>query len=129
MLSHLTTTLSHTPTTTFYRRIHPIPSPKLFNHHHHKPPSFSTNVSMDSITNHLNKHTLNQDNHTNLKLEDLNWDHSFIRDLPSDPRTDIIPRQVFHACYSKVSPSVQVDNPKLVAWSESVAEILDLDPK
>ncbi|XP_076916971.1 uncharacterized protein LOC143576850 [Bidens hawaiensis] len=40
-----------------------------------------------------------------------------------------MPRQVHHACYSKVAPSVQVDNPKLVAWSESVAEILDLDPK
>uniref|UniRef100_A0A251SXM1 Selenoprotein O n=1 Tax=Helianthus annuus TaxID=4232 RepID=A0A251SXM1_HELAN len=36
---------------------------------------------------------------------------------------------VFHACYSKVSPSVHVDNPKIVAWPESVAEILDLDPK
>lgn len=37
--------------------------------------------------------------------------------------------QVLHACYSKVSPSVAVDDPQLVAWSESVAEILDIDPK
>lgn len=37
--------------------------------------------------------------------------------------------QVFHACYTKVSPSVEVDNPQLVAWSESVAESLELDPK
>ncbi|KAI3822903.1 hypothetical protein L1987_10504 [Smallanthus sonchifolius] len=50
-------------------------------------------------------------------------------ELPGDPLTDVIPRQVFHACYSKVSPSVQVKNPQSVARSESVAEILDLDPK
>lgn len=37
--------------------------------------------------------------------------------------------QVLHACYTKVSPSVQVDDPQLVAWSESVAELLDLDHK
>ncbi|KAM0002209.1 putative protein adenylyltransferase SelO [Helianthus debilis subsp. tardiflorus] len=64
-----------------------------------------------------------------LSLEDLNWDHSFVRELPADPRTDVMQRQVHHACYSKVSPSVQVENPQLVAWSESVAEILDLDHK
>ncbi|THF99043.1 hypothetical protein TEA_000659 [Camellia sinensis var. sinensis] len=36
---------------------------------------------------------------------------------------------VLHACYTKVSPSVEVENPQLVAWSKSVAELLDLDPK
>ncbi|RWV89062.1 hypothetical protein GW17_00048810 [Ensete ventricosum] len=50
-------------------------------------------------------------------------------ELPGDPRTDTIPRQVLHACYSRVSPSAKVENPELVAWSESVAELLDLDPK
>lgn len=64
-----------------------------------------------------------------LKLEDLNWDHSFVRELPGDPRSDVISREVLHACYTKVSPSVEVDNPQLVAWSESVAELFDLDPK
>ncbi|KAM0002206.1 putative protein adenylyltransferase SelO [Helianthus debilis subsp. tardiflorus] len=64
-----------------------------------------------------------------LSLEDLNWDHSFVRELPADPRTDGMQRQVHHACYSKVSPSVQVEDPQLVAWSKSVAEILDLDHK
>ncbi|KAK1266451.1 hypothetical protein QJS04_geneDACA016299 [Acorus gramineus] len=62
-------------------------------------------------------------------LEDLKWDHSFVRDLPGDPRSDTIPREVLHAFYSKVSPSVKVENPELVVWSESVAELLDLDPK
>ncbi|XP_020526478.1 uncharacterized protein LOC18439798 isoform X2 [Amborella trichopoda] len=62
-------------------------------------------------------------------LEDLNWDNSFVRELPGDQRTDGPPRQVLHACYTKVSPSVEVDNPELVVWSESVAGLLDLDPK
>lgn len=37
-----------------------------------------------------------------LKLEDLNWDHSFVRELPGDPRTDTISRQVlllFSLCF------------------------------
>ncbi|KAL6604820.1 hypothetical protein ACP70R_042764 [Stipagrostis hirtigluma subsp. patula] len=64
-----------------------------------------------------------------LTLEELAWDNSFVRELPGDPRSDAIPREVLHACYTKVSPSAQVDNPKLVAWSDSVADILDLDHK
>lgn len=28
------------------------------------------------------------------KLEELNWDHSFVRELPGDPRTDAVPREV-----------------------------------
>ncbi|XP_078443260.1 selenoprotein O [Wolffia australiana] len=63
-----------------------------------------------------------------LRLEDFNWDHSFVRELPGDPRTDDTTRQVVGACYSKVSPSAPVVKPELVAWSDSVAELLDLDP-
>lgn len=63
------------------------------------------------------------------KLEELNWDHSFVRELPGDSRTDGPPRQVLHACYTKVSPSVEVGKPELVAWSDSVAQLLDLDPR
>nr|GEZ88155.1 putative UPF0061 protein [Tanacetum cinerariifolium] len=70
-----------------------------------------------------------QTSNVKLKLEDLNWDHSFARELPCDPRNDVVSREVLHACYSRVSPSAEVENPKLVAWSESVADILDLDPK
>ncbi|TVU11417.1 hypothetical protein EJB05_45003, partial [Eragrostis curvula] len=64
-----------------------------------------------------------------LALEELPWDHTFVRELPGDPRSDTIPREVLHACYSKVAPSAQVDNPKLVVWSDSVADLLDLDHK
>lgn len=37
--------------------------------------------------------------------------------------------QILHSCYTRVSPSAEVDNPQLVAWSDSVAELLDLDKK
>ncbi|PKA47324.1 hypothetical protein AXF42_Ash017269 [Apostasia shenzhenica] len=63
------------------------------------------------------------------KLEELNWDHSFVRELPGDSRTDTMPREVLKACYTKVSPSADVENPKLVAWSDAVAELIDLDPQ
>lgn len=62
------------------------------------------------------------------KLEEFNWDHSFVRELPGDPRSDTMPREVLHACYTKVLPSVEVEKPQLVAWSDSVAELLDIDP-
>ncbi|KAG2611025.1 protein adenylyltransferase SelO-like [Panicum virgatum] len=62
-----------------------------------------------------------------LALEELPWDHSFVRELPGDPRSDTIPREVLHSCYSRVSPSAKVDGPKLVASSDAVADLLDLD--
>ncbi|KAK1548950.1 hypothetical protein Q3G72_032766 [Acer saccharum] len=97
----------------------------------------STSASVDSVTRGLKDQSLGSDgpdgtrssNVANSRLQDLNWDHSFVRELPGDPRTDSIPREVLHACYTKVSPSVEVENPQLVAWSESVAQFLDLDPK
>ncbi|KAJ7957419.1 hypothetical protein O6P43_023727 [Quillaja saponaria] len=95
-------------------------------------------VSVDSVANDLKNQSLgsdrgdsDDDNHSKrvrLKLEDLNWDHSFTRELPGDLRTDLFPREVLHACYTKLLPSTDVDNPQLAAWSEPVAELLDLDP-
>ncbi|KAG0469006.1 hypothetical protein HPP92_018334 [Vanilla planifolia] len=64
-----------------------------------------------------------------LKLEELNWDHSFVRELPGDPRSDNMTREVRRACFTKVSPSANIINPELVVWSDSVAKLLDLDPK
>ncbi|XP_071712364.1 uncharacterized protein [Rutidosis leptorrhynchoides] len=146
MFSHLTASLPHTPPTTTSLSISAAVRHRLRNRFFYSPsktliklnrktPSFSTNVSMDSptvdsVTDGLNKQKLNEDNKkVKLTIEDLNWDNSFVRELPGDSRNDVIPRQVFHACYSKVSPSVQVESPQVVAWSESVAEALDLDPK
>ncbi|XP_022874510.1 uncharacterized protein LOC111393282 [Olea europaea var. sylvestris] len=97
-------------------------------------PSTTASVSSDSISDDKENKTLEHNsvknsNRVKLKLEELRWDNSFVRELPGDPRTDLIPRQVLHACYSKVSPSVEVENPQLVAWSDSVAELLDLNHK
>ncbi|XP_021832243.1 uncharacterized protein LOC110772141 [Prunus avium] len=108
------------------------------------PPPEAT-LSVDSLTHDLQNQSLTSDGHdqvnnksenngvnnthaVRLKLEDLNWDNSFVRELPGDPRTDTIPREVLHACYTKVSPSAEVENPQLVAWSESVSKLLELDP-
>ncbi|KAL6976720.1 hypothetical protein U1Q18_025506 [Sarracenia purpurea var. burkii] len=91
-------------------------------------PSINTDFSVDSVADDLKKQSLGHEK-VGLKLEDLNWDNSFVRELPGDPRTDNIPRQVLHACYTKVSPSAEVENPQLIAWSESVADLIDLDPK
>ncbi|KAK4740794.1 hypothetical protein SAY87_024382 [Trapa incisa] len=97
------------------------------------PPQEASTASVESITLDLKNRGLDGDGDFNrarrLRLEDLNWDNSFVRELPGDPRTDALPREVLHACYSKVLPSAEVENPQLVAWSESVAERLDLDLK
>lgn len=59
----------------------------------------SSSASVDSLTHDLKNQSLGTDAHdqsntTKFKLEDLNWDHSFVRELPGDPRTDIFPREV-----------------------------------
>lgn len=54
-----------------------------------------------------------------LKLEELNWDHSFVRELPGDPRTDTISRQV-------KSPSPSTD---LLVHSFSVMFIPHSNPR
>ena len=61
-------------------------------------------------------------------LDDLVFDNRFIRELPADPQTANTRRQVFGACYSRVTPA-QVANPQLVAYSREVAELLDLSPE
>lgn len=70
-------------------------------------PSSSSYVSVDSVADGLKNQSLrerdisnnnmnneNKKNNVKLSLEDLNWDHSFVRELPGDPRSDSIPRQV-----------------------------------
>ncbi|KAK3004978.1 hypothetical protein RJ639_019822 [Escallonia herrerae] len=152
MLSHLSASLlSHTATALHFRL--PLTSTSLAKLHSYPPNPFNlrpgrfvppagslpTNVSMDSpsrkadlsvdsVADGLRKQSLGEDK-VKLGLEDLNWDHSFVRELPGDPRSDAIPREVLNACYTKVSPSVEVEDPQLVAWSQSVADLLDIDPK
>jgi len=55
----------------------------------------------------------------------LNFDNRFTRQLPADPETDNYTRQVFQACYSRVTPS---DWPQasLIAYAPDVADTLGL---
>lgn len=58
----------------------------------------SAAVTVESVADKLKKQSLGNDGSNSkrmLKLEELNWDHSFVRELPADPRTDTIPREVF----------------------------------
>ena len=58
-------------------------------------------------------------------LDALNFDNRFIRELPADPTVSNTRREVLGACYSTVMPT-RVANPKTVAYSKEVADLLDL---
>merc|ERR1719374_297896 len=58
-------------------------------------------------------------------LESLKFDNLALRTLPIDPQTEVYPRQVPGACFSRVTPT-PVDNPQLVAFSSSALELIDV---
>ncbi|MEI6540617.1 MAG: 3'-5' exonuclease, partial [Planctomycetota bacterium] len=60
------------------------------------------------------------------QLERLNFDNQFTQNLPADVNPVNSRRQVRNACYSRVLPT-KVTDPKLIAWSREVADLLDLD--
>jgi len=64
----------------------------------------------------------------NRPLAPLNFDNSFIRELPADPEPLNFRRQVLGACYSKVQPT-PVSRPRLVAYAWEVADVLGLPPQ
>lgn len=53
-------------------------------------------ASVETVTEDLKNQSLqgSRSKQAKLKLEDLNWDNSFVRELPADPRTDLFPREV-----------------------------------
>ena len=53
------------------------------------------------------------------------FENTFVRDLPSDPVTVNVPRQVANACFTRVDPT-PVAAPRLLAWSEPLAHSLGL---
>jgi len=61
-------------------------------------------------------------------LSSLQFDNSFVQELPADPNSSLHSRQVQHACYSRVAPT-PVSNPTLVSLAPEVAELLDLRPE
>src|SRR3954447_1670971 len=58
-------------------------------------------------------------------MTDLAFDNTFVRHLPADPVADNVPRQVHGASYTPVAPT-PVAAPRLLAWSEDLAERLGL---
>lgn len=55
------------------------------------------------------------------------FDHWYAEDLPGDPDTRVIPRQVEGAAHSPVEPTPTA-SPSLVAHSAEMAELLGIDP-
>ena len=55
----------------------------------------------------------------------LNFDNRFALELPGDTETENFRRQVTSACFSRVMPTT-VRAPKLIAWSDEAARLLDL---
>jgi serine/tyrosine/threonine adenylyltransferase len=55
----------------------------------------------------------------------LTFDNRFVRELPGDPSTAIVPRHVLGACYSRVDPT-PVRAPKTLAYATEVAALLGL---
>ncbi|MBA2663035.1 MAG: YdiU family protein [Bradymonadaceae bacterium] len=63
---------------------------------------------------------------TSSALDALNFDNSFVRELPADAVAANQRRQVRGACFSRVQPSA-VSAPKLIGWSSEVAALLGID--
>lgn len=64
-------------------------------------PTPVTDSAADSLAKDLQNQTLGavgEAANTKRKLEDFNWDHSFVKELPGDPRTDVISREVYNFC-------------------------------
>ncbi|MEM7334618.1 MAG: hypothetical protein AAF490_21255, partial [Chloroflexota bacterium] len=60
--------------------------------------------------------------------ENFVFNNRFEKTLPADPVTVKTPRQVFQSGYSHVEPT-PVSGPKLVAWSQEAADLLDFSPE
>ncbi|MFT7519085.1 MAG: hypothetical protein ACI9MC_001225 [Kiritimatiellia bacterium] len=58
-------------------------------------------------------------------MQTLNWDDRFVRDLPGESELRPGSRQVLHAAWSTAS-ATPIANPKLLAWSPSVAALIGL---
>jgi len=56
-------------------------------------------------------------------LADAVFESRFVDELPGDPVTENVPRQVRNACYTRVDPT-PVEKPQLLAWSDDMARAL-----
>ncbi|MGZ8203822.1 MAG: protein adenylyltransferase SelO [Burkholderiales bacterium] len=55
----------------------------------------------------------------------LQFDASFVRELPGDPVLTNVPRHVSHAAYTRVDPA-PVRAPRLIGWAEAVGNTLGI---
>src|SRR5919106_2467212 len=60
-------------------------------------------------------------------LAELEFENSFVRELPADPVLVNVPRQVANACYTRVEPT-PVAAPRLAGWSHRLGEYLGIAP-
>lgn len=60
-------------------------------------------------------------------LCDLDFDNSFVRELPGDPLLHNVSRAVRNACYTRVAPT-PVATPQLLAWADAVGAMLGAAP-
>src|SRR5687768_3728575 len=58
-------------------------------------------------------------------LSNVQFDNSFVRELPGDSSTQNVPRAVRNACYTLVDPT-PVRAPRLLAWADPVGEMLGI---
>ena len=58
-------------------------------------------------------------------LSAIGFENTFVRDLPADPVTTNVPRQVAKACYTRVNPT-PVASPRLLGWSDDLANFLGI---
>lgn len=58
-------------------------------------------------------------------VDNVQFDNSFVRELPGDPATHNVPRAVRNACYTRVEPT-PVSAPRLLAWADPVGEMLGI---
>ena len=58
-------------------------------------------------------------------LIDLDFENTFVRELPADPVLTNVPRAVRNACYTRVDPT-PVAAPRLLGWSDAVGELLGI---
>src|SRR5215213_3989594 len=56
-------------------------------------------------------------------FRELQFENTFVSQLPGDPVLHNVPRQVRHASYTRVDPTA-VRAPQLLAWSDAVGEML-----
>ena len=60
-----------------------------------------------------------------IDLADVQFDNTFVRDLPADSVLENAPRQVRHAAYTRVEPT-PVRSPRLLAWSDDLGRLLGI---